>query len=221
MGIIIIPNSLPILNKLNEPYLKETVLQFMLTIYTLTRINFNLFFLIYCSLGWLFADFLSGIIHYILDTIPYKIEVNSFVVNKLNHHSYNFKFHHEDPLSQFKYTDLENYGEMLVVSFIPFMLSLYFNSVFWFFCALGVSLTNMSHKWSHARNNYIPIPNVIKYLQNCRILLHPKHHKVHHEKEVKHYCILNGVTSSMLDYTIGVLGLPKAHNIKKQLERYK
>ncbi|KAL9654721.1 hypothetical protein ABK040_008518 [Willaertia magna] len=149
-------------------------------------------------LGMLFADFVSGMIHWFADTwgtIDWPIVGQTFIRS--------FREHHIAPTAMCKHDFIETNGDNCIVAnlagFIPllFFKDNLFLTLFWTFFAILGSLTNQIHKWSHSYQ----VPFIVKYLQEYNIILSRTNHNVHHKSPFdEYYCITTGWLNAPLSY---------------------
>ena len=153
-------------------------------------------------LAWLFADFASGLVHWLADTwgkVTWPIIGNVFIRS--------FQEHHIDPQSITRHDFIETNGTTFFVG-IPFLIictffvdgnvndfQKYIISIF-ILTNLWTASTNQIHKWAHQSER----PGFVTYLQNKKIILHPIQHEIHHTGSFDHhYCITNGVLNPLLE----------------------
>jgi hypothetical protein len=157
-------------------------------------------------LGYLLADFMSGLVHFLGDnfgTVRTPIFGPTFI--------FPFREHHVDPEDITRHGFIETNGHNCLVS-LPVMMAMHHTllsvavqstavSIAFatgFFLILGVFATNQFHKWAHSQHP----PAVIAFLQKYRLILSPKHHKVHHTSPFeRYYCITTGWLNLLLDKT--------------------
>jgi ubiquitin-conjugating enzyme E2 variant len=154
----------------------------------------------------LFADFMSGLVHWLADTwgtLETPIVGNNFIRS--------FREHHIDPVAMTRHDIFETNGDnafltLLTLYFmcrreIPYHRGIpdgweYTQLCFWTFSCLWVALTNQIHKWAHT---YKP-PAFVVILQNCGLILSRKQHGIHHKPPFdKYYCITNGWMNKPLE----------------------
>jgi len=157
-------------------------------------------------LGYLLADFMSGLVHFLGDsfgTVRTPIFGPTFI--------FPFREHHVDPEDITRHGFIETNGHNCLVS-LPVMIAMHFllfstaiasaaaSFVYaiGFFLILGVFATNQFHKWAHTARP----PALIAFLQKYRLILSPKHHKVHHTAPFeRYYCITTGWLNMLLEKT--------------------
>lgn len=160
--------------------------------------------LISAVLGYLLADFMSGLVHFLGDsfgTVRTPIFGPTFI--------FPFREHHVDPEEITRHGFIETNGHNCLVS-LPVMMvmhSLLFSTAIasvpasiafatGFFLILGVFATNQFHKWAHVKHP----PTLVAFLQKYRLILSPKHHKVHHTSPFeRYYCITTGWLNMFLE----------------------
>lgn len=160
------------------------------------------FFLALLPLGWLAADFITGLIHWGFDT--YGSQTMPFLGRAFIKP---FRDHHTDPKEMTTHSLTVTIGNTCIAATpaaAAFLYPLVFGTpsdtfrLFAFFSALtifGTVLTNQFHKWAHLDNP----SGWIVFLQKSKLILGPKHHHVHHTKpHDTYYCITNGWMDAFL-----------------------
>lgn len=146
--------------------------------------------------GMLFADFISGFVHWMFDTWG---SVDTPVVGRLAIRT--FRHHHVDQKAITRHDFIETNGHNIALSTIcavfgilwcdpekPTLLGVFFG-MSGAFAIVFVSMTSQIHKWSHEDEP----AKVIRFLQRTRIILSPSHHAVHHAAPYnRNYCITVG-----------------------------
>lgn len=149
--------------------------------------------------GIVTADFGSGLVHWAADTWG-SVELPILGKNFLRP----FREHHIDPTSITRHDFIETNGDNFMVT-IPFLSKLTWDfltlseseieqkflwTCYWFLLAIFVAMTNQIHKWSHT---YFGLPPWVVWLQEHRIILPRKHHRVHHvAPHETYFCITTG-----------------------------
>ncbi|MEO7360940.1 MAG: fatty acid desaturase CarF family protein [Gemmatimonadaceae bacterium] len=153
-------------------------------------------------LGYLVADLLSGIVHFLADNFgspdtPFVGQ--GFVLP--------FRQHHVDPLGITRHGFFIANGNNALVCLpvlipvallVPIMSSTvgYAAGVFTFVTLLAVFLTNQTHKWAHMES----VPRPIRWMQNAGLILSKSHHDIHHVRPYNtHYCITVGAWNSLFE----------------------
>ena len=157
-------------------------------------------------IGYFFGGFMSGIVHWFMDSYNYKI--------LRERHSY-FRNHHVKPTSILTTSNINLLTEISPI-LIPFLIASYIsnNPLIIMSVSVGAIIGNSSqifHKYSHLRNhesdtdmkgNYLygKVPKVMKILQDGNIILNPEEHSIHHRKEIKNYCIAHSNSDRLFEY---------------------
>ncbi|APJ03435.1 fatty acid desaturase family protein [Silvanigrella aquatica] len=152
-------------------------------------------------LGWIFSDFIGGVVHWAGDTwgsVDFPIFGPALIRP--------FREHHVDPYAITRHDFIETNAACALAGNPILFVCLFLNMgkdykvtsfliYFVFFMTIFVLFTNQIHKWSHTPN-----PNrFLKFLQNTRIFLNPEHHKIHHTVPFnKYYCITTGWMNPIL-----------------------
>ena len=152
-------------------------------------------------LGYVLADFVSGLVHWLGDTwgtIQTPFFGKSFIRP--------FREHHVDQTAITRHDFIETNGENCLASLfilIPANLlvpatwgsiSLFLYTVF-FSTSLSIFGTNQFHKWAHLPHP----PRFIAWLQRKRLILSPAHHAIHHRYPfASYYCITVGWLNPLL-----------------------
>ncbi len=154
-------------------------------------------------LGWLAADFITGLIHWFGDTWgkpSWPILGKYFIED--------FRIHHIEPQKicehDFVYMCASSFffAPYVIVGGIYILLQGDVVGVFVgtiiVSMAMWGALTNLFHKWAH--DNPVNVPRLAKWLQRTRIILSPDHHQVHHTyPHLSYYAITNGWVNYVLE----------------------
>lgn len=152
-------------------------------------------------LGYLLADFMSGLLHWLGDTLGddrTPVLGRAFIVP--------FREHHVDPMSITRHDFVQTNGNtslatlpFLGVVFLGFpepeapglfVTGLIASGGLWSFC------TNQFHKWAHADS----APRLVRALQRAGLILSPERHARHHAPPHDgNFCITAGWLSRPLD----------------------
>jgi plasmanylethanolamine desaturase len=146
-------------------------------------------------LGYVAADFVSGVVHWAADTwgTPEWPVVGKALIRP-------FREHHVDQYEITRHDFVETNGNNCFISIVPGLLAAllpqgpgrvnnFFAATFVFSLILWVLLTNQFHKWSHLDAP----PKAIDLLQRWHLILPRDHHQVHHTPPyAKYYCITVG-----------------------------
>lgn len=153
--------------------------------------------------GYVAADFISGMVHWIGDTWGHPdmpLIGNTFIRP--------FREHHLDQTAITRHDFIETNGLNClgtIVVFVPTIVicrllgaSMVIDGFLLFAASLTLSVfgTNQFHKWAHA----IQAPRLIRWLQSKRIILSPTHHATHHSSPFdRYYCITVGWMNPILE----------------------
>lgn len=166
-------------------------------------------------LGYLAADFASGLVHWMGDTWG---STDMPVLGKAFIRP--FREHHVDEKAITRHDFVETNGNNCLVSLpvAALALALPHSSPGWVFTSafLGamifwVMATNQFHKWSHMDEP----PALVGFLQRIHLILPPEHHRVHHTAPYnKYYCI----TVGWLNWPLNAIGFfPAAERLITRL----
>ncbi|XP_050501980.1 plasmanylethanolamine desaturase isoform X1 [Diabrotica virgifera virgifera] len=149
--------------------------------------------------GIVTADFGSGLVHWAADTWG-SVELLYIGKNFLRP----FREHHIDPTSITRHDFIETNGDNFMVT-IPFLGRMVWDfltlskedvqirftwNCYIFLLAIFVAMTNQIHKWSHT---YFDLPSWVIFLQEYRIILPRRHHRIHHvAPHETYFCITTG-----------------------------
>lgn len=172
------------------------------------------------ALGYLAADFFSGLVHWFCDTF---FEEDTPVVGRMLIEP--FREHHRDPLAMTRHGLAEIAGNSCL-AIAPLLaavalfgppatgaaLSLVAYTALLTF-TVGAVITNQFHKWAH-----LPVaPRAVERLQRAGLVLRPAHHARHHRTQAEAYCVATGWLNPLLDRigffpaaerVLSALGLP-------------
>jgi plasmanylethanolamine desaturase len=150
-------------------------------------------------LGYLAADLLSGLVHWIFDTWGDEstpVLGPAFIAP--------FREHHRDPASITRHDFIETNGNT-AIPIVPVLTAAclipldtgtgVFASTFVMCTSLGVLATNQIHKWAHTEE----VVRVVRLLQRSHLILPVTHHRRHHAPPyASHYCITTGWMNPLL-----------------------
>jgi len=143
-------------------------------------------------LGFVAADFLSGVVHWAADTwgTPDLPVIGRALIRP-------FREHHVDEKEITRHDFVETNGNNCFVSMpvaagaalLPDTTVGFFAAAMTFSICLAIFGTNQFHKWAHMDEP----PRYVRALQKANLILPPEHHAVHHTAPyAKYYCITVG-----------------------------
>jgi hypothetical protein len=152
-------------------------------------------------LGYLLADFASGLVHFTFDrffTTQTPILGGAFVTA--------FRQHHSDPIDITRHGFIATNGNnslattplLLLLVFLPLDQSsigtvLVTSTLVW--SAIATFGTNQFHKWAHQAD----VSPLVAWLQRRHLILPKDHHQLHHTFPYdSHYCITTGWLNGLL-----------------------
>jgi ubiquitin-conjugating enzyme E2 variant len=150
-------------------------------------------------LGYVLADFASGLIHWLFDrygTADTPVVGRNFVQP--------FREHHIDPKGITRHDFVETNGNNCIATLVPLLPALLVPMTSrWTVLAVAVlaataaavMATNQFHKWAHD-----DAPSTwVRALQWARLVLESRHHEIHHTAPYdKYYCITTGWLNPLL-----------------------
>ena len=158
------------------------------------------------ALGFVGADLVSGIVHWVGDTwgTPEWPILGPSLIRP-------FREHHVDPQAIVRHDFIETNGNSSIGSIIllgagfampldsaagDLAASTFLSLSAWLFA------TNQIHKWAHAATR----PRAVSWFQDRGWILNPSHHAIHHASPFdRYYCITTGWLNPLL-YRIGFFG---------------
>jgi ubiquitin-conjugating enzyme E2 variant len=154
-------------------------------------------------LAWLFADFLTGLVHFAEDR---------FFVNKsrfafINRVIADNELHHRRPAQMLKFSYWQNINTSAYVAW-PIALALFLGGshAIWWLTVFFASFGNLVHRFGHEHRSKIPIP--IRILQKSGLFISFEHHWCHHfdlglisrERTVGKFCPMTNWLNPVLDH---------------------
>jgi ubiquitin-conjugating enzyme E2 variant len=145
-------------------------------------------------LGILGADLTSGLVHWACDTWG---SVNTPILGRLAIRT--FREHHSDQKAITRHDFVETNGHNIALAVLPSCVGLYelgrgtlgstVAAMSLLSMAIFVGMTSQIHKWAHQQSP----PVVVRWLQESRLILSPRHHDAHHHAPYdRNYCITTG-----------------------------
>ena len=137
--------------------------------------------------GAIFADFVSGLVHWFADT--WFEETMPILGRRLLRP---FRVHHVNPDDFLRRNFIDTNGDVSMVM-LPLLLSIYLAppiaGVFLLSACVAAWPTNQVHQWAHMPDP----PRAVAWLQSKGVLLSGDDHRKHHEPPyVDYYCIATG-----------------------------
>lgn len=135
-------------------------------------------------LGWLFADLIGGILHFVEDKqlLPAFLDRHVGLPNRL---------HHLHPQDVTRDPNVLRRNSTTIAAALPVIAATYLltgASVFWASAAIGGLVSYEVHRLAHSPRL---APGWARVLQEVGVLQSPKHHAVHHRPPHDHsFCIL-------------------------------
>jgi hypothetical protein len=144
--------------------------------------------------GFLGADFLSGMVHWFCDTwgsISWPLVGQSVLRT--------FREHHFDQKAITQHDFIETNGSNAAIGMVPMLCTLPLSPAHspWAWSAVlcgctmsfFILMTSQIHKWAHSDQP----PPLVAFLQRHGLILSPEHHSKHHSAPfTKNYCITSG-----------------------------
>jgi ubiquitin-conjugating enzyme E2 variant len=149
--------------------------------------------------GYFFADFLSGVVHWSMDTWFDERTFGRAIAIAREHHT------HPHHIHGYTFLDYASLGStpsvvfmgpaLLITALFPVSAATYVLMIVWMVIALcmlfGTSFHNLAHR--KARNP------VLRFAQRIHLTCPPDHHWVHHGNQTIHYCVVNGWANYVCD----------------------
>lgn len=150
--------------------------------------------------AYILADFISGLIHMIMDNNSHYTSILGPFIAAFHLHHIKPKYSNKHALKVYFYESgtkfwLVAYLVILMILQHTIDLSPQFNFGLVSFGILS-SFAEVSHFWCHRTGKQ---PSLILLLQKSKILLSQSHHRIHHTVDNKHYAFLNGITNPFLN----------------------
>lgn len=150
--------------------------------------------------GYYLADFVSGLVHWGVDTWFSEQSLGRLVAIAREHHT------HPQHVLGYRFLEHASLGSVPSVLFFGPLMALFwllpsttttYVGVIWSFIItltllFGTSLHNLGHRQARSR--------LLRFLQQQRLVISPKHHMVHHRgDQMVNYCVLNGWANPLCD----------------------
>lgn len=145
--------------------------------------------------GWLLADFVGGVLHYVEDRqlLPAFLDRHVGLPNRL---------HHSDPQGVTRDPNFLRRNSTTVAAAAPAIVLMYLATgptALWLAASAGGLMSYEVHRWAHAPRL---APRWAVVLQDVGLFQSPKHHAAHHRPpQDRAYCILSDWLNPLLDAT--------------------
>lgn len=166
-------------------------------------------------LAYVLADFVNGFIHMMMDNAADYTSVIGPLVAAFHRHHHVPRYRDRPAWVVFLAENaMKNWLAVYMVLLVAVIAYLPAGVAFTLLAfSLLSSFAELSHYLCH--NSTHP---VVRALQRARIILHPDHHRHHHEADNTHYAFLNGMTDPLLNriakrlYPKGYVDTTEAHS---------
>jgi hypothetical protein len=145
--------------------------------------------------GWLLADFVGGVLHWLEDRVLTVSDswIGTQVVEPAREH-------HDDPLAMYRYAGLieRNWTTWLPTLAVSIaLLSAFGPSLLWLSATIGGLVVYEVHRAAHHPRDLHPF---VRVLQDVGVIQSPKHHAGHHRPpHQSRYCPLTDWLNPILD----------------------
>lgn len=146
--------------------------------------------------AYILADFVNGVIHMLMDNTEDYTSVIGPLVAAFHRHHHVPRYRDRPVLVV--YCAENGMKNWLAVYMVVLVAVLGYLPAAVAFTLLAFSLLSSVAELSHylCHNSTHPF---VRALQRARILLHPDHHRMHHEADNTHYAFLNGMTDPLVN----------------------
>lgn len=148
-------------------------------------------------LAYVLADFVNGIIHMMMDNTDDYTSVIGPLVAAFHRHHHVPRYRDRPILVVFcAENGMKNWLAIYMVGLVSILNHVPAAVAFTLLAfSLLSSAAELSHYLCHNSKH-----RFVRALQSARILLHPDHHRVHHESDNTHYAFLNGMTNPLVNF---------------------
>ena len=155
-------------------------------------------YLFYIFIIYAITDLFSGIAHMYMDNNDKYTSLAGPFIAAFHLHHKQPKYKDRHPLAIYFYESGTKYWLVLYLICVIYLQKNYKLKLSTNFILTGIgilsSISEVSHYLCHNSNNWLT-----KILQKYHILLSPKHHFIHHEKDNINYAFMNGMTDPLLN----------------------
>ena len=129
------------------------------------------------AVAWLFADFVTGIVHWFEDRYMGPDQTIDFAAGVASDN----QLHHDKPTAMLLNTPWENMRSAALFAWPIGLVLAICGSPLWLWLGITfTSLGNWVHRWAHTPRRQLP--RWIRGLQEFGIFLSPENHELHHRK---------------------------------------
>ncbi|MFG0261014.1 MAG: fatty acid desaturase CarF family protein [Novipirellula sp. JB048] len=155
------------------------------------------------AIAWLFADFLTGAVHWIED----RYTAGDHSLDFVNSIASDNQLHHDKPTAMLLNTQWENIRSSAIVAWPIGIVLAVSGFPLWFWAGIMfTSIGNLIHRWAHTPRRQLP--RWIRGMQEFGIFLSPENHDLHHRKHgqlvtkaeaERNYCPMTDFVNPALD----------------------